>query len=289
MEARSRQRWCSAAIIGAGSGLGRELAMGFATKRCMVFGTAASPEQVQELRTASGGRVSLAACDITRFTKGKVWAAGVSDALDGAGLEILINIAGFVPPGPIEAVSFDTARHALEENVLGAMSVINAFLPALRRSKGRIIQVIEANASAPHPFHGLPATSNAALEALLSAYRADLKPFGIGVTVALVGRIRDSGALADADALARVAKTLMVEQREPYGRQFAAYAKRANVPQSNMLTASEAAARLIEIAERDPAPTRIAVGADAEAVLHATRHFSDEQLDAMRMDLTGSS
>jgi NAD(P)-dependent dehydrogenase (short-subunit alcohol dehydrogenase family) len=285
MEARSRRRWCSAAIIGAGSGLGRELAIGFAAKGCMVFGTCGSPDEVQDLRAASGGRVSLAVSDITRFTKGKVWAAGVSDALDGAGLEILINIAGFVPPGPIEAISLDAARHVLEENVLGAMSIINAFLPALRRSRGRIVQIIEASAGAPIPFHGLPATTSAALEALLAAYRADLKPFGIDVTVALVGRMR-AGCT---DAMTSAAKAMMVGHRELYGRRLAAFANRADVPQTDPMNASEAAARLIEIAEQEPAPSRIAVGADAEAIFHATRHLSDDQLDAMRMGLTGTS
>lgn len=42
----------SVAITGAGSGLGREIALGFAAKGYSVFGTALSDEEVQELKTA---------------------------------------------------------------------------------------------------------------------------------------------------------------------------------------------------------------------------------------------
>lgn len=267
MPSRPRQRWYSVAITGAGTGLGRELALGLAAKGCIVFGTATSAAEVQDLRKASSGRVSLAVGDVTRFTKGTVWAEGVSEALDGAGLDLLINNARAVPAGPIEAITLDMARHALEENVLGAMSIINAFLPALRLSKGRIVQIIDAMAGGPVSFQGLAATSGSALEALLSAYRAELKPFGVDVTVALVGRIRDGGGSTTAETLTSAAKNMRVAQRKLYGRRLAAYAKRVDEPQTSQLNAPEAAARLIQIAELDPAPSRIAVGPDAEAVL----------------------
>jgi predicted SnoaL-like aldol condensation-catalyzing enzyme len=71
----------------------------------------------------------------------KAWAGGVSDALDDAGLHILINNAGILTPGPIELLPLDAIRHEFDVNVFGALSVINAFLPALRKARGRIVQV----------------------------------------------------------------------------------------------------------------------------------------------------
>ena len=48
----------SAAITGAGGGLGRDIALQLAAKGYVVFGTAFAPAEVQDLKEASGGRVS---------------------------------------------------------------------------------------------------------------------------------------------------------------------------------------------------------------------------------------
>ena len=83
----------SAAVTGAGGGLGRDIALGLAAKGYIVFGTAMSAAEVQDLRDASGGRVSLTVCDMTKEQAVKAWAGGVSDALGDAGLEIEVSAA----------------------------------------------------------------------------------------------------------------------------------------------------------------------------------------------------
>lgn len=45
----------SAAVTGAGTGLGRDIALGLAAKGYIVFGTALSAAEVQDLKEASGG------------------------------------------------------------------------------------------------------------------------------------------------------------------------------------------------------------------------------------------
>src|SRR5579864_6322629 len=94
----------SAVVTGAGSGLGRDIALGLAAKGYVVFGTAMSPAEVQDLKDASGGRVSLTVCDMTKEESVKAWAGGVSDALGETGLDVLINNAGILTPGPIEVL-----------------------------------------------------------------------------------------------------------------------------------------------------------------------------------------
>ncbi len=277
MVSRSQRRWRSVVITGAGTGLGRELALGYGSRGCIVFGTAVSAAEVQEVRTASGGRVSLAVSDVTKFTKGRIWAEGVSDALDGAGLDLLINTAHVIPPSPLEAICVDTARHALEENVVGAMSIINAFLPALRRSRGQIVQIMDASTGSPSSFHGLTTASNAALQALLSGYRADFEPFGVHVTTAWVGRLQRADSKTTSDALTSVAKNMSADQRELYGRGLAAYARSIDESAADALDPSETAARLIEILDQEPAPAQATIGFDAEAAFSAIQRLFDNQ------------
>ena len=286
MAMRSARRWRSVAITDAGSGLGREIALGFAAKGCVVFGTAMSAAQVQDLREASGGRVSLAVCDITREDAVRAWAGGVSDALDGAGLDTLISNAGIPTPGPIEILALDAIRHEFEVNMFGGLSVINAFLPALRIAHGRIVQISSWMASVPLPFNGASGASRAAMEVLSTVYRAELRPFGIDVVVISAGSMKTDGA-AETAALARVADGMTSKQRELYGKAFATFADRLNSLQAGGIEPSAVAARVIEIAEQHPAPSRAAVGSEAQEMFRMAREKFDAELDKLCLQFVG--
>jgi NAD(P)-dependent dehydrogenase (short-subunit alcohol dehydrogenase family) len=277
----------SVAITGAGGGLGREIALGLASKGYAVFGTAISEAEIQELKNASKGRVRLMICDMTKEAAVQAWASDVSDALGDAGLNLLINNAGILTPGPIEVLSLDAIRREFDVNVFGALSVINAFLPALRKARGRIVQVSTWTASLPLPFNGASGASKAAMEVFSAVYRAELKSFGIDVVVAAAGNMKTGGPAKTASALARMANGMTPDQRALYGQAFDTFANKLNSMQSSGLDAVLAATRVIELAEQVPAPSRAAVGSDAEEMLRAAREKSDTELDALRVRIVG--
>ncbi|MFM0097157.1 SDR family NAD(P)-dependent oxidoreductase [Paraburkholderia nemoris] len=277
----------SVAITGAGGGLGREIALGLAAKGYAVFGTGMSDAEVRELKDASAGRVRLTICDMTQEAAVQSWVDGVSDALGDAGLDILINNAGILTPGPIEVLPLDAIRREFDVNVFGALSVINAFLPALRKARGRIVQVSTWTASVALPFNGPSGASKAAMEVFAAVYRAELKSFGIDVVVAPAGNMKTGGPAKTASALARVSNDMTVEQRALYGPAFDTFATTLNGMQSNGLDAVSAAKRVIDLAEQMPAPSRAAVGPDAEQMLKAAREKSDAELDALRLRIVG--
>jgi len=277
----------SVAITGAGSGLGREIALGFAAKGYSAFGTALSDEEVQELKTISDGCVRLTIADMTSEAAVQAWAEGVIETLGDRGLDLLINNAGILTPGPIEVLPLQAIRHEFDVNVFGALSVINAFLPALRRAHGRIVQVSTWTASVPLPFNGPSGASKAAMEVFSAVYRAELKSFGIDVVVAAAGNMRTGGPAKTASALARVAEAMTPAQRSLYGPAFASFTSKLNGMQSEGLDAVSAAARVIALAEQTPAPSRAAVGADSEFMLKAAREKSDAELDALRLQIAG--
>jgi NAD(P)-dependent dehydrogenase (short-subunit alcohol dehydrogenase family) len=279
----------TAAITGAGGGLGRDIARGLAAKGYIVFGTAMSAGEVQDLKDASGGRVRLTICDMTEEEAVKAWARGVSDALSDGGLDLLVNNAGILTPGPLEVLPLDAIRHEFEVNVFGALSVMNAFLPALRRARGRIVQISTWTASLPLPFNGPSGASKAAMEVFATVYRAELKRFGIDVVVAAAGNMKTGGPAKTAAALKRVADALTPEQRDLYGHAFASFAGALNSMQSSGLDSAAAARRVIELAEQEPAPSRAPIGADAEEMLRVVREKSDAEQDALRLKLVGLS
>ena len=276
------------AVTGAGSGLGRDIVLGLAAKNYRVFGTAFTSEEIEDLKRASGGAVTLAICDITDATAVKSWAHEVATHTGGC-LDLLINNAGILTPGPLEILPLDAIRHEFEVNVFGALSVINAFLPALRKTHGRIVQISTWTASLPLPFNGPSGASKAATEVFAAVYRAELKHLGVDVVVAPAGNMRTGGPAKTAAALARVADGMTREQRELYGQTFTTFANGLNAMQNSGLDSVSAASRVIEIAEQVPAPSRAPVGEDAEEMLRFVREKSDAQQDAFRLQIVGLS
>ncbi len=288
MSPNSRQAVRSAAITGAGSGLGRDIALGLAEKGYAVYGTALTEAEVQDLKNASSGRVGLAVCDITKEASVKAWAQSVSLALgDDRGLDLLISNAGILTPGPLEVLSLDAVRREFDVNVFGALSVMTAFLPALRKARGRIVQVSTWTARLPLPFNGPSGASKAAMDVLATVYRAELSRFGVDVVIAAAGNMRTGGPAKTAAALSRVLAGMTTEQRALYGSTFGAFADSLNAMQGSGLDSPSAARQVIDLAEQTPAPSVAPVGPDAADILQVVREKSFVEQDALRLQLAG--
>src|SRR5271155_542208 len=286
MAPASKHSGRSAVVTGAGSGLGRDIALGLAAKGYRVFGTAMSLDEIADLKKASGGVVNLSQCDITNEAAVKAWAGEVTIQNEG-GIDLLISNAGILTPGPLEVLPLTAIRHEFEVNVFGAVAVVNAFLPALRKARGRIVQVSTMTATLPFPFNGPSGGSKAAFDALAAVYRAELKPFDVDVVLAVAGNMRTGGPAKTAAALQRVADQMTPQQRELYGNAFSIFATTLNSMQGSGLDSVSAANRVIELAEQVPAPSRGAVGTDTEEIMQLVHEKSDAEQDAMRLHMVG--
>jgi NAD(P)-dependent dehydrogenase (short-subunit alcohol dehydrogenase family) len=275
------------AITGAGSGLGRALAIKLAAMGYRVFGTARSERDAADLEKASSGNVAVTLADITDQRAVTAWVGKVSEEVGERGLDVLISNAGTLTPGPLEVIPLDDIRREFEVNVFGALAVINGFLPALRKSRGRIVQIGAMTGRLPVPFDGPSSASKAAFEALADVYRIELKPFGIAFVMAQAGNMRTGGPAKTAAALKRLADSMTGEQRALYGDAFGKFTDSLNNMQNAGLSAEASADRVIELVEQVPPPIRAAVGDDAEQILRLVREKSDTELDALRLQLIG--
>ena len=80
---------------------------------------------------------------------------------------------------------------------------------------------------------------------------------------------------------------MTAEQRALYGDTFTAFSTTFNSMQSSGLDAAAAAARIIEVAQQQPAPIRVPIGEDAEQLMKAVHEQGDEELDALRLQVAG--
>lgn len=106
-----------ALITGAGSGLGRALAVALAERRARLFLTDIDPEglsRTAEAAAAAGAEVMTAPHDVG---DAEAW-AGLPERLEPwGGLDILVNNAGVAVSGPMGAVSLDNWKWQLDVNL----------------------------------------------------------------------------------------------------------------------------------------------------------------------------
>lgn len=173
-------------VSGASKGIGWACALELDARGFRVFAGVRNPEDGVALGAASGGRIVPVPLDVTR--EADVSAAGrlVTEATGAAGLWGLVNNAGTVFAGPMEYLPPAALREQFEVNVVGALALTQACLPALRSAGGRIVNVSSVNGRIATPFAGAYAASKFALEAASDALRRELIRVRAGVRVIVV-------------------------------------------------------------------------------------------------------
>lgn len=176
-------------ITGASTGIGRACALHLDRLGFRVFAGVRREIDGEALRETASTRLVPLMIDVTR--EESIAAAAVTVAFaEPQGLHGLVNNAGIVVPGPLEILPLDAIRRQLEINLLGTIAVTQAFLPQLRRARGRVVNMGSINGLLSTPLSGPYSMSKFALEAFTDALRMELKPWGIEVAIVEPGSIR---------------------------------------------------------------------------------------------------
>src|SRR3954463_9425555 len=116
--------------------------------------------------------------------------AAARDELGDIALAGLVNNAGIAVAAPLEFLPVDRLRQQLEINLIGQMAVTQAFLPALRRARGRIVMVSSIGGRVALPLVSPYNASKFALEAISDSLRRELRPHGVDVIVIEPGGVK---------------------------------------------------------------------------------------------------
>jgi NAD(P)-dependent dehydrogenase (short-subunit alcohol dehydrogenase family) len=206
----------------------------------------------------------------------------VEGALQGGPLAGLVNNAGIAVSGPLEFMPMDEFRRQLDVNVVGQVAVTQAFLPLLRSSRGRVVNISSIGGRVALPLLGPYAASKFALEAVSDALRRELRPFGIEVVVIEPGGIKtpiwDKGNQT-ADTLA---DDMPPEADELYGDLVESIRAESRKIAEERGLPPHAVAEVVEKALTARRPkTRYLVGRDAKFRAAVAKRLPDRTMDAM--------
>ena len=105
-------------------------------------------------------------------------------------LDILINNAGYGLFGALEDLEKEEIRYQMEVNFFGTVDVTRAFLPMLRKSRGKIFNFSSVFGFMGFPLTSLYCASKYAIEGLTESLRAELAPHSVQVCLIEPGGYR---------------------------------------------------------------------------------------------------
>jgi NAD(P)-dependent dehydrogenase (short-subunit alcohol dehydrogenase family) len=179
----------SVVVTGASTGIGAACALDFAGRGMTVFAGVRDPLAGEALAAKGGPSLIPITLDVTDEQSIMRSVKAVQSAVGEGGLGGLVNNAGIVIGSPLEVIPLSQLRKQLEVNVIGQIAVTQAFLPLLRRGRGRIVNMGSIAGRGTIPLLGPYSASKYALEALTDALRMELRPWGIHVSIIEPGAI----------------------------------------------------------------------------------------------------
>jgi NADP-dependent 3-hydroxy acid dehydrogenase YdfG len=169
-------------ITGASRGFGRVWADAALKRGDKVAATARNLASIADLREKYSDNVLTLELDVTKPEQVK---AVVEQAHAYFGkLDIVLNNAGYSLVGTIEEASAADVKAMFDTNIFGALAVIQAALPLLRKQGGGHILGTSSNLGhVTLPVIGYYCSSKWAFEAIHESLAAEVKAFGIKVTI----------------------------------------------------------------------------------------------------------
>ncbi|MGY2281842.1 SDR family oxidoreductase [Pseudomonas gingeri] len=245
-----------ALITGCSSGIGRALADAFRNAGYDVWATARKPGDVAALAAAGFTAVQLDVNDGPALQQ-------LAERIERqhAGLDVLINNAGYGAMGPLLDGGVEAIQRQFETNVFAIVGVTRALLAALRRNNGLVVNIGSVSGVLVTPFAGAYCASKAAVHALSDALRMELAPFGVRVMEVQPGAIDTQFARnASHEAEQLIAET------SPWWPLREGIRARANASQNNPTPAASFAADLLKAAQKPQPPRLLRLGNGCRAL-----------------------
>ncbi len=180
---------CRAVITGAGSGLGRALALELAKRNARVVladvdvpGAEETARQIQAGGRQDEGAAQVFRCDVTVPEQVEALAKFAEERLGG--VDFIVNNAGVAVGGEVGETSLDDWKFVMGVNLWGVIHGCHVFVPRLRKQgRGAVLNVASAAGLLAPPGLGPYNVTKSGVVSLSETLHAEVGRHGIAVTV----------------------------------------------------------------------------------------------------------
>lgn len=166
-----------AAVTGAGSGLGREIALQLAERNwslALADRDYDALQHTQSICASPRGAVRATRVDVAARVEINSWAEEVRDALGG--VDAVFNVAGVLYTGDVIDTPPSDFDHVMDTNFYGVVNGSRAFLPDILQSRrGRIVNVSSAFGIMSAPGYSAYNSSKFAVRGFTEALGQELR------------------------------------------------------------------------------------------------------------------
>ena len=262
-------------VTGASTGIGEATVLHLTTLGFDAVGAVRRDEDAERLEARGVRTVRIDVTDSDQI-------AAARDSLGDTPLAGLVNNAGIAVAAPLEFLPMDRLRQQLEINLIGQAAVTQAFLPALRRARGRIVNVSSIGGRVGLPLVGAYNASKFGLEGLSDSLRRELRPQGVDVILIEPGGVKTpiwkkGGELAD-----EMLEDMPPEAERLYGKMTAKLrAETVKIEQERGIEPREVAEAIGTALTASRPRTRYLVGSDAKMRARMIKVLPDRVMDRL--------
>lgn len=275
----------TALVIGGNGGMGLSVTRALLTSGYKVGATVSSADTLFAFTKACPDCAAVEVADLARSEDLKTPVERL--IRDLGSLDAVIICAAVAPFAPAETTSLDVFRRTMEINCLSNLAIYQVCLPALRRTKGRIILTGSWSGVVATPMMASYVASKFALEGMVDVMRQEAGAWGVEVVLVQPGALDTQMMRRSQASLAKVIAELPADEAALYGRLYRQMKYRADEGlTAQKHTSPDIVASIVVHALKAEKPeTRYPVGSDAEFMCDMAGSRTDREIDAFILDM----
>lgn len=263
-------------VSGASSGMGRATAFELAARGFHVLAGVRDEQSADRIRRPGVEPVVL---DITSDADVRALVQRVDTDTGQRPLRAVVNCAGMAVNGPVELLPLPTWRRMFEVNLFGHVALIQALLPALRRSRGRIVNISSTGGRIAMAAFGAYSATKYALEAVSDSLRRELRGQGVDVVVVEPGGVRTGMTASGTRAAEALMAQMSSEDHDRYGDLMSTFLAQVEAFDRAGISAERAGRAIADVVTVARPRARYTIGRDAAVFTRLAKVLPDAALD----------